>query len=263
MAQGMHRDALVDVRGRGGGVNGTVELPSPQRVDGILARKQPSPAPDLAQRVPIAPPGAQALQQQRREHRVAVLVAFALFDSERHALAVHVGGLERDDFACAQSGTVGHRQRRAVLQVPGRFDEPRYLLAAEHDRQLVLDPHRAHPGPQLRSAECGLEEELQRRDGRVDRDRRHANVDQVQLKPSHVLGRRRIGRAAQEASQSPHGADIGNLRLVGELAHPHVLDHALAQRGNGLGRFFAHGPAPVGLTRPIASSPTYETEPSA
>ena len=34
------------------------------------------------------PPGAQAFEQDRRQHGVAILTAFALFDAQRHALAV-------------------------------------------------------------------------------------------------------------------------------------------------------------------------------
>ena len=49
-----------------------------------------------------APPRAQPLQQHRREHGVAILAALALLDAQRHALAVDVADLQRDDLAGAQ-----------------------------------------------------------------------------------------------------------------------------------------------------------------
>ena len=63
----------------------------------------------LALRMGVAPPRAQALEQQRRQHGVAILVALALFNAQDHALAVDIADLQRNDFAGTQSRTVGHR----------------------------------------------------------------------------------------------------------------------------------------------------------
>src|SRR5271166_5996064 len=114
----MHRDAPVDL-GRGcGGVNGAVELARAERIDGVLTGEQPAAGEDPAFGVGVPPPGAQLLEQDRREHGVAVLGPFTLLDAQHHSLAVDVTDLERDDFARAQSGAVGEREGRLVLTEP-------------------------------------------------------------------------------------------------------------------------------------------------
>jgi hypothetical protein len=60
---------------------------------GSSPREQPPVGQDLPLGVSGTPPGAQPLQQQRREHRVAILAALARLDAQRHALAVDVGDL--------------------------------------------------------------------------------------------------------------------------------------------------------------------------
>ena len=92
---------------------------------GIEPGKQPAAVEHLALGTGHAPPDAQALEQHRREHRVAILAALALLDAQRHALAVDVADLQRHHFAGAQPGAVGDRQRRLVLQVAGRGDQAR------------------------------------------------------------------------------------------------------------------------------------------
>ena len=55
-------------------------------------------------------------------------------------------------------------------------------------------------------------------------------IDQVQLVAPQILDRGRVGRAPKKGGELPHDADVVALRLVRELAHPHVVDHALTQR---------------------------------
>src|ERR1700692_4272033 len=109
-----------------------VELPVPEQDH--EARKQPSALEHATLRVGHAPPDTQALEQHRREHRVAVAAALALLDAQRHALAVDVADLQRHHFARTQPGTVGDRQCRLVLQVAGCGDQAGHLVRAEHDR---------------------------------------------------------------------------------------------------------------------------------
>ena len=106
-------------------MHGAVQLPRAQRIDRIQAGKQPPAVEHLALGTGDPPPGAQPLEQHRREHGVAILVALALLDAQGHALAVDVTDLQRDHFAGAKSGAVGDRERRLVLEVPGRFDQAR------------------------------------------------------------------------------------------------------------------------------------------
>jgi hypothetical protein len=77
------------------------------------------------------------------------------------------------------------------------------------------------------------EEEAQRRNRAVDARRLHAGLRLVHLETAKVLGRGRVGRAADEGRQSLHAADVVTARVLGEAAHVHVFDHALAQRAAG------------------------------
>jgi hypothetical protein len=183
----------MQLRGLGGGVNGTVELPGGQRIHGIETGEQPPSGQDLALRMTHAPPGAQPLQQHRTEHGVAILAALALLHAQRHALAVHVGDLQADDLAGTQAGAVGHRQGHLVLDVACRRDQARDLVHAEHYRQRARHLHRLHPGHHLGAVERDVEEELQPGDGGVERDGRGAGVDEMKLEVPKVFSGGGVG----------------------------------------------------------------------
>jgi hypothetical protein len=96
--------------------------------------EQPAARQHLALGMGYSPPGAQPLQQQGTEHGVAVLAALALLDAQRHALAVDIADLERHDLADPKPGAVRDGQGRLVLQIGGRSDQARSLVATEHHR---------------------------------------------------------------------------------------------------------------------------------
>ena len=83
------------------------------RIHRIEARKQIAARQHLALGPGVAPPGAQPLEQDRRQQRVAILLALALLDAQEHALAVNVADLQGDHFADAQSRAIRDRQRGA------------------------------------------------------------------------------------------------------------------------------------------------------
>src|SRR3984957_9453907 len=58
----------------------------------------------------------------------------------------------------------------------------------------------------------------------------------MELKAAEVLLRRRIGRLAEEGRKVPHIANVIPLGVFAEPARPHVVDHALPQRADGLVR---------------------------
>ena len=60
----------------------------------------------------------------------------------------------------------------------------------------------------------------------------HPALGQMQLEPADVLGCGRVGRALQKCSELLAAADVALLRERVKLARIHVLDHALAQRGD-------------------------------
>lgn len=110
VAQGVHRDALINPGDLRRLMDGSTQLSCADRVGGILARKQPATIEHPAIGASGAPPGAQALEQNGREHRVAILAAFALLDAQGHALTIDVADLQCDDLAHAQASAVGNRQ---------------------------------------------------------------------------------------------------------------------------------------------------------
>jgi hypothetical protein len=106
----------------------------------------------------------------------------------------------------------------------------RDLVPAQHHRQGARHSHRIHLGHQLALIERDLEEKLQPRDRSIERHRRSAEIDQMQLVAPQILDRGRVGRAPKEGGQLSHRTNVMALCLVRELAHPHVVDHALPQR---------------------------------
>ena len=75
-------------------------------------------------------------------------------------------------------------------------------------------------------ADRHFKEKLQPGNGRVERDRRDALINKMQLKVPQLLGGRGLGRAAQILGQLPYRTDIRFPRPEFEFAHSHVLDHA-------------------------------------
>src|SRR5712691_2396625 len=64
----------------------------------------------------------------------------------------------------------------------------------------------------------------------------------MQLEAAQILASRRIRRTAEKGCERPDVPDIVVARLLDEVAHGHVFDHAPAQRADGL---LTHRGAPV------------------
>src|SRR5450755_3844605 len=131
VTKGVRGHRLADLGHLGRGIAGAPELARRHRVDRIHSGKQP---PVWACHVV---PGAQQLKQMRRKHHVAVLVAFALFDPDHHALAVDIGYLQRDHLGHTQSSPIGHTQCRLVFEPRRRIEKTRDFLRAQDHRQLA------------------------------------------------------------------------------------------------------------------------------
>src|SRR6202023_1991149 len=86
------------------------------------------------------------------------------------------------------------------------------------------------------------EEETQRRNRAIDARRTHAGLRLMQLEKAKILRRGRIRRAAEKSCKCPDVPDIVVVRLLDEVAHRHVFDHAPAQRADGL---ITHRGSPV------------------
>ena len=123
-----------------------------------------------------------------------------------------------------------------MLQVARRRNQAGNLVPTQHHRQGAGHSHGIHLGHQLALIERDLEEELQPRDRSIERYRRSAEIDQMQLVAPQILDRGRVGRAPKEGGQLSYRANVMALCLVRELAHPHVVDHALPQRRDPMKR---------------------------
>lgn len=93
-----------------------MELPRADRLHRVLTGEQPAVAMHHTLFASNLPPLAQQREQVSREQRIAVLTAFALLDSQQHALAVDVAHLEHRDLGNPQARAVSDRQRRLVLE---------------------------------------------------------------------------------------------------------------------------------------------------
>ena len=172
---------LVDLGGFGRGANGPVELASAEGVDRIHAGEQPAAIEHLALSAGNAPPDAQAFEQDRRKHRVAILLAFAAFNAQRHALAVDVTHLQRHHLARPQSRAVGQGECRLVFDVPRRLDQASDFLATQDHRQGTGNPDQVHLAHQFGAIQRDVEEEFEADDRGVERDGGNSLIHQMQL----------------------------------------------------------------------------------
>jgi hypothetical protein len=99
---------------------------------------------------------------------VAVLAALTLLDPDQHARAIDVAHLERYDLGDPQSGAIGCAERGPVLRTWRRFEKPRHLLEAEHQRQLARLADERETAGEIGPVQRHGEEEAQRRDSAVD-----------------------------------------------------------------------------------------------
>ena len=84
---------------------------------------------------------------------------------------------------------------------PGAASSRRsHLLGREHARQLARVVHAGEMAGELGAVQRDPEEEAQRRGRAVQRRRLRAALGQMHLEAAQVLGRRRVGRAAEEAA---------------------------------------------------------------
>ena len=74
-------------------MEGPAELAGGERIDRLLAREQPAAGQHHPVVAPGPPPGAQQIEQEGRQHGIAVLAPLALLDADHLALAVDVAEL--------------------------------------------------------------------------------------------------------------------------------------------------------------------------
>src|SRR5208283_973138 len=225
----MRGDRFVDAAQQPHLPAGAIDGQRRNRLAGIATRKQPLSGMGA---LPIVP---EDIEELGRQHDIAVFPAFALFDTDDHALAVDRGGLEADRFGNPQAGRVTHGQDHPMLQVVNGAQETRNLFLAQYDWKLlrltaggdvVLDIPRPFEGDG--------EQEPERGDGDDDRTGRKVSfLRQVdQIRPD-LIWPKEFGRLAKVAGEPDDLRDIDALRVRGQVADLHIIDHATAKRAHG------------------------------
>ena len=105
--------------------------------------------------------------------------------------------------------------------------------------RLKREPLRGSVHGRQRTNEVGPferhgEKEPQRGDGGVDGPWADLLLGQMQLISAKILARGRVRRTAEKGREGPDVPDVVFLHLLLESARRHVVDHALAQRADGL-----------------------------
>ena len=122
-------------------------------------------------------------------------------------------------------------ERGLVLRPGSRLQQPCDLLQAQDHRDLAWLPHEREVPCHLGAVERHGEEETQRRNRAIDARRTHAGLRLMQLEKAKILRRGRIRRAAEKGCKCPDVPDIVVVRLLNEVAHRHVFDHAPGAAG--------------------------------
>lgn len=228
MAQRMRRNRLGNATAPMGRPAGAVHRAGGDRLPGAIAGKEPGAG------ATHPPPVAQHLEQRRGEHDVAILLPLALLDAEDHALSVDRRRGQAHGFGDAKAGGIAGREDRAMLERRHAVKELGDFAGAEHHGQRVRRLGRRDHGvdrPRLLEGD-GVEEAEGGHGDHQGRRRQLLLSGQIDLVGPNLLGAQRGGRPAEVAGEARDVLDVGTLRRRGEVANPHVLEHALPKRGH-------------------------------
>ena len=161
-----------------------------QRLQAVHPGEQPALGQHHAATPALPPPLPEQFQQLRRQHRVPVLSALALFDADQQCACLSMSPvLSPTTSDTRRAGPVGDPERSPVLRAPVPL------------RAVVRPPRRSSTGRELlgrsapaRGAATGPgrsnvtgEQEAQRRHRAVDRWRLHAAIGLLDLETADVL----------------------------------------------------------------------------
>src|ERR1700681_3085707 len=233
----MERYALADSGRIGRLMKQAVELAGCHRLTGPLAWKQPALLHgSCGIETPPArlPPLAQQVERLGRQHDIAVLAALGLLDPNDLLRAVDMLDLQPDHFASAQAAAIAETEQHANLEAGCDGQQAPRLVLAHHQRNLLRLTDVIDLGSKIQSPQRHAKQELQPGHGAVAIADAHARLGKVQLEPADVLCRGCLGGPLEKSSEPLATANMAPLCARTELACVHVLDHALAQRGDGL-----------------------------
>src|ERR1700675_837854 len=237
VAQRMQRHALLDPGRIGRLMEQAVELSGRHRLAAIGARKQPAflqRRSGIVTRWAYLPPLAQQIERLGRQHDIAVLAALGLLDPNDLLRAVDMLDLQPDHFAGAQAAAIAETEQHANLEAGCDGQQAPRLVLAHHQRNLLRLTDVIDLGSKIQSPQRHAKQELQPGHGAVAIADAHARLGKVQLEPADVLCRGCLGGPLEKSSEPLATANMAPLCARTELACVHVLDHALAQRGDGL-----------------------------
>jgi hypothetical protein len=186
---------------------------------------------------PRLPPLPQQRQHLRRQHDVAVLATLPLRDADDHLRAVDVAARSRtiSPARSPQPAAVAERQHDVHLGVARHDEQPLGLLRAHHQRQLLRLLEVVDLGGEIVPPQRDAEQKPHPGHDPVAIADAQALLDQVQLEAAHVVGRRRIGRPAEECGEPLAAVDMASQRVSSQLVGGHILDDAPAQRADSIG----------------------------
>lgn len=148
--------------------------------------------------------------------------------------AVDVGGPQSHHLSGPQAATVRKAEQHAGLEARGHGQQTPRLILAHHQRDLLRLTDVIDLGSQIQSPQRHAQQELQPSHDAVASANAYTSLGQVQLEAADVIGRGRLGRPLEKCGEPLATADVAPLRARAELARVHILDHALAQRADGI-----------------------------
>src|SRR5258708_24192802 len=232
----MERYALADSGRIGRLMEHAVELAGCHRLTGPLAWKQPALLHgSCGIETPPArlPPLAQQVERVGRQHDVAVLAALGLLDPNDLLRAVDMLDLQPDHLAGPQAAAIAETEQHADLEAACDGQQAPGLVLAHHQRDLLRLKDVVDLGGKVQSPQRDAEQEPQPGHDAVTVADARARFRKMQLEPADILRRSRVGRSLEKRSEPLAAVNVAPLRAYTELACVHVLDHALAQRGDG------------------------------
>src|SRR6202051_4406037 len=233
----MERYALADSGRVGRLMEQAVELAGCHRLTGPLAWKQPALLHgSCGIKTPPArlPPLAQQVERVGRQHDIAVLAALGLLDPNDVLCAVDVLDLQPDHLAGAQAAAIAETEQHTSLEAARDREQAPGLVLAHHQRNLLRLPEVINLGREVQPPQRHAKQEPQPGHDAVAIADARARLRKVQLEPADVLRRGRIRGPLEKRSEPLAALNMAPLRPRTQLACVHVLDHALAQRADGI-----------------------------
>src|ERR1700730_8238938 len=244
VAQRMQRHRLLDAGRVSRLVKQTIELPGRHRLSWRAAREQPAlllrHARIVASRSHL-PPLSQQIERLWRQHDVTVFASLGLHDADDVLRTVDIANPEPDHLARAQPCAIAESEQSTNLESPRHGQQALGLVRAHHQRDLLGFFDVKDLGGKIQSPQRHTEQEPAPGHDAGAIANPCPRLCQVQLKQTDLVGRGRVGRALQIRSEPLAAADVASLRVRVEFARAHILDHALAQRADGIG---THGNSP-------------------